>query len=299
VIGEKAYTVDNESVILRKVRDYSQLIKFRLSASVVFSAAMGYWLGAGTAFNWSAFLVLVVGGFMITGGSNGLNQVLEKDTDKLMSRTASRPLPDARMSVWEAALFSILLGGTGVILLWFYLNPLSGLLGLSALFLYTLVYTPMKKKSPFAVFVGAIPGAIPPMLGWVAATGELGFVAFLLFAIQFMWQFPHFWAIAWVLDDDYRKAGFHMLPSHKGRGKYSAFQILIYTFGVLVITGMPWFFGITGMVSFIFIAACSLLFLLQAIILFNDCSLASARRLMFGSFIYLPMVQIAMALDRI
>ncbi len=299
MIGEKAYAFENQRTLVSRLRDYAQLIKFRLSFSVVFSAAMGYLLGAGASFDFATFAILITGGFLVTGGSNGLNQVLEKDTDKLMARTAARPLPDERMGVLEAASFSIFIGATGVALLWFFINPLSGLLGLIALFLYTLVYTPMKKVSPFAVFVGAFPGAIPPMLGFVAATGQLGFVAFLLFAIQFMWQFPHFWAIAWVLDEDYRKAGFKMLPSIHGRGKFSAFQILIYTFGVLIITAMPWFFGITGIVSFIFIAALSLLFLLQSIILFNDCTVASARRLMFGSFIYLPLVQIAMVLDKV
>ncbi|MGZ4060624.1 MAG: heme o synthase, partial [Bacteroidia bacterium] len=213
---------------MSKVRDYAQFIKLRLASLVVFSAAIGFVISSRAAaggFSWSKMLILVLGGFLVTGSSNGFNQIMEKNLDKLMNRTQNRPLPKDRMSFSESFVLAAIMGISGILILWIFMNPLSGILGFSALILYTIVYTPLKRITPFAVFVGAFPGAIPPLLGCVAATQGFGSItpqAWILFAGQFMWQFPHFWAIAWVLDDDYKKAGFRMLPSLGGRNKSSA-----------------------------------------------------------------------------
>lgn len=208
--------------LMMKLSDYAQLGKMRLASLVVFSAAMAFLTAPGPV-NWVAFLWLIVGGVLTTASANSFNQVIEKDLDKLMDRTAQRPIPGSRMSAQEGLLFGVLTGVAGVFILSWFLNPASGLLGLLSIILYTIAYTPMKRRSPFAVFIGAIPGAIPPLLGWVAATNQFGMGAWLLFSIQFLWQFPHFWSIAWVLDEDYKKAGFKMLPTGE-RDKDSAFQ---------------------------------------------------------------------------
>lgn len=244
-------------------------------------------------------LILIVGGFLVTAASNGFNQIIERDLDKLMSRTCNRPLPSGRMNLTTAYVIASIMGIVGIILLWVFMNPLSGILGTLALVLYTLVYTPMKQKSPVAVFIGAFPGAIPPMLGWVAATGELTLPAIIVFAVQFLWQFPHFWAIAWVLDDDYKKAGFYMLPSKGGRNQSSAFQILSYTLCLIPVSLIPFIFNMSGSISFWITLVCGLLFAAQAVKLYQSCDIKDARKLMFGSFLYLPIVQIAMMLDKI
>jgi protoheme IX farnesyltransferase len=228
MILQEAYTMQAPSLIYSKIKDYAALVKMRLASLVVFSAAISFLLAPSSTFIWSKFLSLILGGFLVTGSSNAFNQIIERDLDKLMNRTHDRPLPAGRMSVNEALWLASITGLVGLSILWLYINPLSAFLGLLALMLYTLVYTPLKRVTPFAVFVGAFPGAIPPMLGWVAATNNLDLVAWILFTIQFIWQFPHFWAIAWVLDDDYKKAGFKMLPSPGGRDKNSAFQTMVY-----------------------------------------------------------------------
>ncbi len=282
-----------------KMKDYVQLIKFRLSFLVVFSATAMFLLGTTGPIDWMKLTMLVLGGFMVTGSSNAFNQIIEKDLDKLMTRTQKRPLPDNRMDVPEAMIFSLIMGIVGVFLLTYFINILCGILGLIALLSYTLIYTPLKKHTPFAVFVGAFPGAIPPMLGYVAATGKLDMIAFVVFAIQFIWQFPHFWAIAWVLDDDYKKAGFKMLPSPGGRNKASAFQALVYTISLIPLSLLPFFFNITGSISSIVIIAAGVFFMLKAIKLYQTLTIEAARALMFASFIYLPVVQIAMFLDKV
>jgi protoheme IX farnesyltransferase len=281
---------------MAKLADYAQFIKFRLSTLVVFSAFIGYVIGAGDAFSWVKLGWLVLGGFLVTGSSNGFNQIIEIESDKLMDRTASRPLPQGRMSVTEAMLLATIMGFAGISILTIALNPMSGILGTLALISYTAIYTPLKKVTPLAVFVGAFPGAIPPMLGHVASTngfGEILFPAMLLFAVQFIWQFPHFWAIAWVVDDDYKKAGFNMLPSKGGRDKQSAFQILIYTLFLLPISLSPVFFRMSGTLSAVLITAAGAIFAYQAYRLYKDCTVKAAQQLMFGSFIYLPVVQLA------
>ncbi len=280
-----------------KLSDYAQLGKMRLASLVVFSAAMAFLTAPGPV-NWMAFLWLIVGGVLTTASANSFNQVIEKDLDKLMDRTAQRPIPGSRMSAQEGLLFGVLTGVAGVFILSWLLNPASGLLGLLSIILYTIAYTPMKRRSPFAVFIGAIPGAIPPLLGWVAATNQFGMGAWLLFSIQFLWQFPHFWSIAWVLDEDYKKAGFKMLPTGE-RDKDSAFQSVLYAFSLIPLGFMPYIFGMAGWMSVLLIGAVSLWFFYLALQLFIHCDIPSARKLMFGSFVYLPVVQIALVIDKI
>lgn len=300
MIAENKYTAENSITIMSKVRDYAQFVKMRLASLVVLSAAFGFVIGSHEV-NWTKMLILILGGFLVTGSSNGFNQIIEKDLDKLMDRTKNRPLPQERMSINESFILAALMGISGIVILWVFMNPLSGILGTLALILYTVVYTPLKRITPFAVFVGAFPGAIPPLLGHVASTsgfGEIKFEAWILFAVQFMWQFPHFWAIAWVMDDDYKKAGFRMLPSLGGRDKSSAFQILVYTLFLLPISLFPVLFGMSGIVSAIIISICGMLFTFQAYKLYMDLTIESARKLMFGSFIYLPVVQMAVMIGK-
>lgn len=279
-----------------KLKDYAAFSKLRLASLVVFSALCGYLMAADTA-NWKDLILLLVGGFFVTGSSNGFNQIIERKPDALMKRTQNRPLPQNRMSVQEAVIVASVMGLLGVVLL-YLINPLSALLGAIALFLYTTVYTPLKKETPFAVFIGAFPGAIPPMLGYIAFTGALDLEAWILFAVQFMWQFPHFWAIAWKLDDDYKLAGFKMLPSGN-RDKSSAYLILVYTLMMIPVSLLPLFFGISGYISAAIILLAGIGFLVLAIKLFKTLSLPDASRLMFASFIYLPVVQVAMLIDKL
>jgi heme o synthase len=285
---------------MSKIADYAQFSKLRLASLVVFSAAIGYFIACrqlNVEMEWLRLTGLILGGFLVTASSNGFNQVIEKDSDKLMNRTMSRPLPAGRMTMQEGVILATIMGVTGIAMLFLFTNPLSGILGTIALLLYTVVYTPLKKKTPFAVFVGAFPGAIPAMLGWVAATPDFGMIgtpALLLFAVQFMWQFPHFWAIAWVQHEDYQRAGFHLLPSPGGRDKSSAFQAVIYALVLIPVSLTPLLFRNSGIISALVILACGIGFFLQAYKLYRTCEVRSASRLMFGSFIYLPVVQLAL-----
>jgi protoheme IX farnesyltransferase len=294
---ENTLPANNSFDLKHKIRDYSQLTKMRLATLVVFSAAMAFMTAPG-AIDFVKMSWLILGGFLVTGSANGFNQIMERELDKLMDRTLSRPLPGLRMTVTEAFFVCIVSGIAGVFILGYFMNWLSAVLGLLAILLYTVAYTPLKRKTPFAVFVGAVPGAIPPLLGWVAATGNINSIGLLLFTIQFLWQFPHFWAIAWVLDDDYKKAGFNLLPTGK-RDKGSALQAVYYTISLLPVAVMPLVFNVSGWISMILIVAVTLYFLFQAIQLYKECSLEAARKLMYGSFFYLPVVQIAMVIDKI
>lgn len=271
----------------------------RLSFLVVLSAILGYLLAPTVYFNWIVFFNLIAGGFMITAASNGFNQVMEAETDKLMERTSQRPLPDQRLSSFEAMVACTVMALAGILLLWIFVNAQSALLGLASLLLYTLAYTPMKKVGSSAVFIGAIPGAMPPLLGWVAATGTIGFEAIVLFSLQFLWQFPHFWAIAWVLHNDYKKAGFKMLPSKGGRDKNSAFQIAIYAGSLIPIGLIPWYFNISGILSAFFITITGIFFVYYSFKLLKTCNNKEATRVMFFSFLYLPLVLLLLVIDKI
>jgi protoheme IX farnesyltransferase len=300
LFADNINTAEKPVTIMTKLRDYGQFIKLRLASLVVLSAAIGFVVGS-QGVDWPKMLMLVLGGFLVTGSSNGFNQIIEKNLDKLMERTQNRPLPQERMSIQESFFIASLTGIVGVAILWIFMNPLSGILGLLALILYTVVYTPLKRVTPFAVFIGAFPGAIPPLLGCVAATsgfGEIKLEAWIMFAGQFMWQFPHFWAIAWVLDEDYKRAGFQMLPSLGGRDKSSAFQILVYTLFLLPISLLPVLFGMSGIFSAVIISICGMFFIYQAYNLYKQCTVEAARKLMFGSFVYLPLVQLAVMIAK-
>lgn len=283
-----------------KLREVAVLFKLRLASLVVFSAALGYLMGvAPGAFRFWDLVLLLLAGTLLTGASNALNQVLEVREDALMRRTADRPLVRGGLSATEAVWSAFLAGGFGTFLLWMVFGPLTGILGFISLFMYVALYTPLKKHSPWAVFVGAFPGAFPPMLGYVAATGTFGLGPGLLFAMQFMWQFPHFWAIAWVLDEDYARAGFRLLPSPGGTDGRSAFLILLYTLFVIPVGMLPWVFGFTGPIAMITAVASGLIMLVPALRLFHSHDRKHARQLMFASFLYLPAVQLAYVLDRL
>ncbi|MBC8047509.1 MAG: protoheme IX farnesyltransferase [Fimbriimonadaceae bacterium] len=279
-----------------KLKDYYILVKFRLSFIVVFSAGIGYVFAGGEMHNFSLFLLA---GFLITAAANTLNQIIEQDTDKLMHRTADRPLAAGRMQNTEAIIAAGIMAIAGVGLMWYLFNPVAALLGALSLLSYAFIYTPVKKLSPIAVFIGAFPGAIPPVIGWAAATGNITTDAMILFAIQFFWQFPHFWSIAWVAYDDYANAGFYLLPSAGGRSKASAFHIVTYTILLIPVSMIPFMIGLTGNISAIIILITGILFLYQAAILYKTCETKHAKALMFGSFLYLPVVLLALFFDKI
>ncbi len=285
--------------IFEKVRTYMELLKFRLSFLVAFSCGFGYVLGASSTMNWMNLAIICLGGFLVSGASITINQIIEKDLDILMTRTMNRPLPTKRISVTEAAMFAFIVGGTGIIILALYTNMITTLLSILSMVLYSFVYTPLKRVGPIAVFVGAIPGALPPLLGWTAATGYISLEALIIFGIQFIWQFPHFWAIAWVADEDYKKAGFKLLPSGGQKDFNTAIQIMIYTLFLIPFGLLPAKFGITGIDSAIVVTICGVLFLSQTFALMRNGTRKSALRIMFGSFLYLPIVQIAYLLDKI
>lgn len=282
-----------------KLGDYAQLFKLRLTLLVVFSTFAGYVLASSTFLISTELMVLVLGGFFIVGAANGLNQVLEKNSDKLMHRTENRPIARNRMSVSEAVVICTLSGLIGVFLLGYFLNHLSAFIALISLVLYAFVYTPLKKISPVAVFVGAIPGALPPLIGYVAFTGAINQFALILFMIQFIWQFPHFWAIAWVLNDDYKRAGFKLLPLGDKKDKKGAVHIMMFTVLLLPLSVLPLKLGLAGVIATAFIFILSLLFLLQAVNLYRKLTDKAARQLMFGSFIYLPLVLICLILTQL
>lgn len=295
-LSEKSYS----EAVGTRLRSYYELIKFRLSAVVTFSAVFGFILGdSGATFSWNSFFGLMLGGFLISGASCAANEIWERDLDKLMKRTRNRPLPTDSISLVEAYWFAFILAIIGVSLLWMFTNPLTTWLGVLSMVLYAFVYTPLKRVGPVAVFVGAIPGALPPLLGWTAATGSISHEALIIFGIQFIWQFPHFWAIAWVSDDDYKKAGFKLLPNGGKKDLNTAIQIMIYTLFLLPLGLLPTYFGLTGLNSGIVATICGALFLAQTFSLMKDGSQKSALRIMFGSFLYLPIVQIAYLLDKI
>ena len=278
-----------------KVKQYLNFTKFRLSFSVVLSALAGYLFNGGT--DWLEIVLLVCGGTLVTAASNGSNQIWERDLDKLMNRTKQRPLPTGAMSLREAYSVVIVSLVAGTAMLW-YINLYSALLGLAAYVSYVFMYTPMKRVSPWAVFVGAFPGAIPPMLGAIAASGEFSLVPGVLFFIQFIWQFPHFWAIAWVVFDDYNAGGFSLLPSKSGKSKNSAFFILVYSLFMIPLSLIPWVMGWTGNISLILASILGLFFYLAAQKLYQTCDAKDAKRLMFASIIYLPIIQFLYVFDR-
>ncbi len=287
------------SSLRQKVTDYNQLVKTRLTFLVVLSAAITYATAAySQGIIWFDMFILVLGGTLVTGASNGINQIIEKNYDKLMVRTANRPVATNRMSVTEAGIASVLMGVAGVLLMGYYLNPLAGGIAAISLVLYAFIYTPMKRISPISVFIGAFPGALPVLIGYTAFSGALTYEALILFGVQFFWQFPHFWSIAWILDDDYKRAGFKMLPTY-AKDKKSALITLAFTICLLPIGLMPTFEGFTGIVSVIIAILGALMLSYFAFRLYITCDNKDAKRLMFASFLYLPLVQFAYLFDKI
>ena len=287
------------SPVKQKLRDYFQLMKFTLSFTVVFSSVVCYLLAPGISFTWVAVLLLFVAGMLITGSANAINQVVEKDTDALMKRTSKRPVAAGRMSADEGWTFALIAGTIGVFIMGYYFNWLSAGISAFSLFLYAFVYTPLKKKHSIAVLIGGIPGALPCLIGWVAGTGELSIGGWILFSIQFFWQFPHFWAIAWVSYNDYAKAGFKLLPDKGGPTKFAAVQALLYSLILVPLGVFPYFWEMTGIVSVVIVGLANLFMIVQCVRLFREMDVKAARRVMFSSYIYLPIVLLALLADKI
>ena len=279
-----------------KVKAYVLFTKLRLSALVILSALSGYLFVGGKS--GMAIFYLLVGGLLVTAASNGSNQIWEREFDKLMKRTQVRPLPTGKMSLTEAYIVVVLTLLVGTFML-YQLNYKSAILGLFAYISYVFIYTPMKRISPWAVFIGAFPGAIPPLLGAVAHTDHFGLIPGVLFFVQFVWQFPHFWAIAWVAFDDYKAGGYSLLPSKFGKSKNSAFQICVYSLLLIPFTLLPWALGMTGITTLIVGTLASLIFFLYAYKLFLSCDDKDAKKVMFASFFFLPIVQFLYVFDRI
>ena len=279
--------------------DFKELTKVRLAVSVVFSSIAGYFLGA-YQIELFSIILLAFGGYCMVGASNAYNQIIEKDLDALMKRTRNRPLPTGRITVSTALVTAITMTILGIVSL-YLLNPKTALFGAISIFLYTSVYTPLKTITPLSVFVGAIPGAIPFMLGWVAATNSFGIEPGTLFMIQFFWQFPHFWALGWMLDDDYKRGGFKMLPTgSKDTG--TALQIILYTIWMIVISIMP-VFGFTGRLL-LSVPAAVIVFMMGSGMLFFAFKLyekrdnTSARKLMLASVSYITLMQVVFVIDK-
>lgn len=280
-----------------KARAYIELIKLKLTLAVVFSGVFGYCLASDHVVWWK-IVVLTIASICITGAANIINQIIEKESDKVMKRTAVRPLPTERLSVNEAAVFAFLLFSVGCYLFVEVFNIRAAALAVLSLLLYGFVYTPLKQKGQIAVFVGALPGAFPPMIGWVAATNHFGWAPGILFAIQFFWQFPHFWAIGWLAFDEYKKAGIQMMPGN-GKTAETAYKIMIYTLFLVPVGWLPYMLGVTGINSALIATVGGILFLAQTFHLMRTCTDKAALQMMFGSLLYLPVVQIAYLLDKV
>ncbi len=291
--------ISTSTVVVETIKDYLMLLKFRLSFLVAFSSAFGYALGSRGFFDWWHFSMFTIGGFLISGASVTINQVMEKEYDKVMSRTKNRPLPANRIGLNEASVYAGIIGVLGFTILAVYTNWLTVIVAFISMILYCFVYTPLKRVGPIAVFVGAIPGALPPLIGWIAATGSISYEAIIIFSIQFIWQFPHFWAIAWVADEDYKKAGFKLLPGNGSRNINTAIQIMIHALFLIPLGLLPAKIGLTGINSAMIAVVCGVLFLSTTFSLMKEGSRKSALKIMYASFLYLPIVQIAFLIDKV
>lgn len=278
--------------IYLKATYFGELVKVRLTLLVALSAAFGYTMAATSNFTWYYMLLVMLGAFLTTGAANALNQVMESELDALMLRTHKRPLPTGKLQTNEALIFALIAGIAGVFIMGRFFNLPAALLSVIALLSYSFVYTPLKRITPFCVFIGAIPGALPPLIGWVAVTGALDAGGLVLFAFQFFWQFPHFWAIAWILDEDYKKAGFNMLPVGEGRNSAGARLILIYTLVLVPLALLPFKLAMVNPAGAIAIACIGILFCIPAFLLYKKLETQYAKKLMLTSFIYLPVLQL-------
>lgn len=298
MLQENSIKLSTSYAVASKVKDYSQLMKFNLTFMVVFSSVVAYLLVPEVEFNIIKVLLLFAGGLLVSGSANTINQIWEKETDKLMARTAVRPLPAGRMTEGEAIVLAIITGVAGILIMGYSFNWLSAGLSLLSLVLYGFVYTPWKKWNSLAVLVGAIPGAMPLLIGWAAGANTLSEGGWSLFAIQFLWQFPHFWAIAWIAHKDYARAGFKLLPGNGEPNKFTALQAVLYTLLIIPAGVAPYLLHITGRISAIVAILAGLFFLYRAINLYRKSDVPAARKLMFGSYIYLTIVQLVQLLDK-
>lgn len=294
-------TTDSLSItIASKVKDYFQLMKFTLSFTVVFSCVVCYLLTPNiVTYDWKMIVLLFIAGMLIAGSANAINQAVEKDTDAVMKRTKTRPVAAGRMSAKEAYLFALIAGVIGSLMMWYYFNLSSALLSAFSLFLYAYIYTPLKKINSVSVLVGGFPGALPCLIGWVAGQDDFGAGGWILFAIQFIWQFPHFWAIAWVAHGDYTKAGFKLLPSDKGPTKFTALQAVMYSVLMIPIGILPYYFNMAGQLSLWIVLVCNLFMVVQCLRLYKNMDVKAARRVMFSSYIYLPIVLLALLANKV
>lgn len=281
------------------VSDFKKLIKVRLTFLVVFSASVSFLIGSRLigSVNWTNWIMLTIGGFLVTGAANGLNEIFEKDLDRLMSRTSDRPIPSGRMTTGQALVLSLFMGIIGTFIL-LRLNLLTGVLAMFSILLYAVVYTPAKGKSPWAVFIGAFPGALPPLIGYFAAFDRpaISWIPLVLFLIQFVWQFPHFWSIAWVLDEDYKKAGFRLLPTTQ-KDKVSAWFTLASCILMIPVGFIPTYMGFGGWLTAIVSGIGALFFCYYSYGLVKNLDVPSAKKVMFCSFFYLPIVQLVLLFD--
>lgn len=283
--------------IKAKLSDYAQLFKLRLTSLVVFSTLVGYVVSANGTSSWWLLLPLLVGGFLTVASANSLNQIIERKTDRLMTRTHNRPLATNRMGVTEALIASTLAGGIGVVLLGYYLNELSAILATAGLVIYAFMYTPLKKINEVSVWVGAVAGAIPPLVGIAAASGSISAFGWTLFILQFFWQFPHFYAIAWLLNDDYQRAGLRLMPFGGKKGKGSAWQIMILSVVLIPCALIPAYYGVTTWISASLVALAGVYMVSKAAKLFKSLSDPEAKKLMFASFAYLPLILIVYLIE--
>lgn len=297
-------TISNSTsfVLASKVKDYFLLIKFTLSFMVVFSTVISYLLAPNIRFDLLQVLLLFAGGMLVTGSANAVNQVLEKDTDAMMKRTAKRPVASGRMGANEAWAFAGVTGAVGIGIM-YHFSTEAALLSFASLLLYGFVYTPLKKVNSIAVLVGAIPGALPCLIGWVASFGEGNENSWtggwILFAIQFLWQFPHFWAIAWVAHKDYSTAGFKLLPSDKGPTRFTAIQAVMYSVMMIPVGLLPYMYHISGITSMWILLGCNLFMVYTCIMLLIKMDVAAAKKVMFSSYFYLMIVFLSLYADKL
>lgn len=300
---ESIKTKTSSYFLVEKLKDYGQLLKPNLSMMVVFSSVIGYLMAPGIQFDVKKVFLLYIGGLLVTGGANTINQILEHEGDKKMTRTMNRPIPDGRMTKTEAWFLAIVSGIGGALILAFNFNPLTGLLSFISLILYAFAYTPMKRVHPIAVLIGAIPGALPPLLGWVAGTntlsGSLAVGGWVLFLFQFFWQFPHYWAIGWVGYDEYQKAGISMLPSQERNSRFTGLQCMFYSIVLVPLAMVPRFLNMCSNWGMWIMMLGGILYFMASVNFYRKNDFKSAKQVMYASFIYLPLVLLALYFTKI
>ena len=294
------YNFEKKYFLKQTLTNYAQLMKFTLSFTVVFTCVICYMLAPKVmVYDWTMIFLLTFAGLCITGSANAINQAVEKDTGAQMKRTANGPVASGKISVQTAYTFATITGVLGIFIMWKYFNFSSALLSAFSLFLYAFIYTPLKKINSIAVLVGAFPGALPCLIGWVAGNDDFAFAGLSLFLIQFLWQFPHFWAIAWVAHNDYTKVGFKLLPSKEGPTRFTALQSVMYAVLMIPIGFLPYYLHLTGQISMWILLVANIFMVVQCIRLYQNRGVPAARRVMFSSYIYLPIVYLALLADKL